>query len=297
MQSNVTLLKLSLFFRCFGDNILYDGFIMLHNKLLNSVNIPYSAVKGSFASRQQKAEQFTHRVVNNISGTLKQNDISLFKLAKLIKKQLPANLKVVFRRDTAADSGAQFNWIFTKSDNIGGYAFEFKLNDNNFINFIQIPSIAHEIRHLADSLFHPKILAREQIRAKKKLNYNKFSDFYDEDIYVKEQFNGKKDKKRIIKAIKHKTQKILKGLSSQDKIDILQSMRYNLISERNAYNTCSKYAKKLYKRYFPVYEDFLYNQTKEYMFDEKIKLLHDMIFKLIKKERGLHRANIKRKSV
>ena len=159
---------------------------------------------------------------------------------------------------------------------------------------LELPCIAHEIRHLADSLFHSKFLSREQILAKKGLDTPKFTRLYEEEVYVRELFEGKKDKKQIEKIVKHKIEKHLRTLPVQDKIDILQTMRYSLISEKNAYKDGSKCEKKLFKKNLPVYEDSLENPSKEYMFDEKIGMLKNMISELIQKERTTHKAKLKR---
>ena len=100
-----------------------------------------------------------------------------------------------------------------------------------------------------------------------------------------------------MKSIRHDTEKVLRGFSAQEKVDMLQYIRYNLISERNAFKQTAKTGKKLYKKNMKVYEDELFDQRKEYMFDEKIKLFHDMIAEIIKKERGIHAAKLKRKNI
>lgn len=267
---------------------------MITGKLLNTVSLPYSFVKGSFQYRQYKAAQFTHSIINEISGQLNTKGISLSRLSKIIKRKLPKNFGLFVRKNKDSGSGGELNRIYSKNNFIVKQSLELNLGENKSIKQLQIPTIAHEIRHLADSIFHPKFLIREQLIAQKNLDTAKFLDFYDEQIYVKEIFYGKKDKKRILKSIKHNTQKMMRGLSIEDKINLLQNMRYNLISEKNAYGQGAKYAKKLYKQNMDVYEDELYNPSKIYMFDEKIELYKNMAFELIQKARRIHRAKLKK---
>ena len=263
--------------------------------LLNSVKLPYHVVKGSIYTRHNKADNFTYKIIKELSPSLDCNGITLSQLGKMLKKILPDNISLFVCKNKTSDASAQIKNIYTKDNYIVKHAFEVNTNEDNRINYLHIPLIAHEIQHLADYLFNPKFLLREQILAKKGLDSPKYAKFYDNEIYQKEMFNGKKDKKRIIKIIKHKIHKILRGLKFQDKIDLLQFMRYNLISEDNAYRQTRKYSKKLYKKYLPVYDDELQNQNKQYMFEEKIKLLKDMTFQLTKRERGIHRSKIKQK--
>lgn len=264
--------------------------------LLNSVKLPYKVVKGSFQYRQTKSARLTNSVMNELYPQLiKPEGITLSKLGRSLKKCFPDNIKLFVCKNRDSDSIAQLNRVFTAQNLIVKQSLELKTNENNRIDFLNIPTLAHEIRHFTDSLFHPKMLAREQILAQKGLDTHKYVNFYENDVYVKETFDGKKDCKRIIKIIKNRTNRILRGLNVQDKIDLLQCIRYNLISERNAYNETSTYAKKIYKKNFPVYEDELNNQNKEFLMNEKIDLYEKMLFSLIKKERGKFSAKLKSK--
>lgn len=267
---------------------------MIKSKLANTVRLPFYIVKGSIAQRQGKAEQFTNKVVNNISGPLKQNDVSLAKLAKLIKEVLPSNLRVFIIKCENQNPEPQISRVFTKDNRIIEQQIELILDENNKIGSSQIPAIAHEIRHLADSIYHPKILAREQIVVNKALDTDKYTKFYEEEIYVKEYYEGKKDKAYIIKYIRHRIEKVLRGLTSQDKIDFLQCIRYDMIGEYNAFKTTKKYAKKLNKDNVPLVENLVNDQTKDFILEEKINLLKNMIYELIKEERGKHRAKLKK---
>lgn len=266
---------------------------MIKNNLLKTVSMPYQTVRGSFEVRQQRAEQFTRKAMKEISGVISKEDISLSKFGRIVKKIFPKNLKIFVKKDKGTDSYARVNRIFTKDNYIVNQSLDMTPNENGKITSLEIPFICHEIRHMSDYMYHPKILSREQLIAKKGLDTKKFLNFYDTDVYVEEMEGGKKLRKAILNDIRNHTTKALKGYSAEDKINMLQYIRYNLITERNAYKDEHKMAKKIHKKKQPVYNELLQDQTKEYMFDEKIKLFHDMIAELIKKERGIHRAKLK----
>lgn len=268
---------------------------MIKNNILNRVKLPYKEVRGSFEARQNKAAHFTHGVMNKISGQLDEKGISLSKFGRELKKVLPKNLDFFVQKNKDKESYAQLCNIYSKDNVIIKQSLEIRPNEQGKINILHIPTISHEIRHLADSLYHPKILSREQSITKKGLDTDKFMAFYDDNIYVKEMEGGKKLQRDIMKSIRHDTEKILKGFSAEEKIDMLQYMRYSLISERNAFRGGAKAGKKLFKKNKPVFEDEMIDQTKEYMFSEKIKLFHDMIAEIIKKERGIHSSKLKKK--
>lgn len=266
---------------------------MTINKLLPQVSLPYRVVSGSFEYRQNKAQQFTHKIINDISGVIGSEGITISKLNKLIKHLLPRNLVFSARKIKVKNTEAQLSRVFSDRNFVVEQVLEIKPDENGLITLFHIPEIAHEIRHLADSLFHPKFLLRDQSIAQKIKFLDKYGDFYDKNVYVKEIFFGKKDKIRILKQIRHQIRKALRGLKIEDKINLLQEMRYNLISERNAYKAGSKTAKKIFNKNIPVYEDALYNPSKEFMFNEKIKLLETIIYEMISKERGIHKAKLK----
>lgn len=267
---------------------------MIRNNLLKQVTIPYKYVKGSEFQRYQRACQFTNKIVSNISGTLQSEGVSLSKFSRNLHKLLPKNLKLSVKKHNLPESIASLNRIFADNNYLVRHSFELSPNKKGRIDILNLPTIAHEIQHLGDSLFQPKIMARDQILAKKDLDSDKFCKFFENEVYVPEAYRGKRDKRFIIRIIEHKTKKILKGLPTSDKVDLLQYMRYNLMSEKNAFNASRKCAKNLFKKNIPVYEDELSDFNKDYLFDEKISLFKNMAYKLIKKEREIFAINLKK---
>ena len=263
------------------------------NSLSKTVKLPYKVTCGSFDLRQMKSEQFTRKIMSEVSSQLNSEGISMSKLGRSLSKFMPENLKVFVKKNKDSESYAQLNRVFSKDNTIVSQSIEIKPDKGKKITNLQIPTITHEVRHLADSLFHPKMLSREQMIEKKGLGVNKIYNLYDNEIYVSEYSGGKKLNSFIMKNIRHKTETALRGFSVKDKIDILQYIRYSLMSERNAFKDEYKTAKKIYKKRQPVFEDTLQDQTKEYMFDEKINLFKTMAFELIKKERGIHKAKLR----
>ena len=136
---------------------------MISNRLLNRVKLPYITVKGSFAYRQSKAANFTTKIINNLSGQIDKQCISLSKVGKLLKNLLPKNLDIFVRKNKGADSGAQLNRMLNDNNYFIQYSIDLKTNKDGLISILDVPTIAHEIRHLSDSLFHPKFLSREQL--------------------------------------------------------------------------------------------------------------------------------------
>lgn len=266
---------------------------MIKNNLVKSVILPYKQIKGTEFQRNQLACQFTKKIVKNLSGQLQGDGVSLSKFSREFIKLLPKNLKMSIRKHKSSDSIAALNRVFTNNDYIVSHIFELMPNKSGKIDVLHLPTIAHEVQHLADSLYNPKITAREQILAKRNMYKDKFLNFYEEEVYVPEGYRGKKDKRMIMRIVEHKTLKVLKKMCIEDKINFLQYMRYNLISEKNAYKAGNKCAKSLNKKNIKVYEDELNDHNKEYLFDEKISLFKKISSQLIKKEREIFAKRIK----
>lgn len=75
----------------------------------------------------------------------------------------------------------------------------------------------------------------------------------------------------------------------------MQDIRYSLISEKYAYSTQRKYAKIMNKKHFLINKKDLENENKIFMFDEKIKLLKNLTFEIIQKERLKHAQLLKKR--
>jgi len=267
---------------------------MIKNNLVKQIILPHKEIKGSCIQRYQNSCMFTAKIMKNLSGPLQGEGISLSKFSRDFHKLLPKNLSLSVKKHGFSDSYASLNRVFADNDYIVRHSFELTPNAGGKINSLHIPTIAHEVQHLADSLYQPKIMAREQLLAKSGLYIDKYLDFYEKEIYVTEGYRGKRDKRFIMRVIEHKTRKILRGLNSIDKVNFLQHMRYSLISEKNAYNAGRKFAKNLLKKNIPVYEDELIDANKDYLFDEKINLLKKMSLSIIKKEREISSKKLKK---
>ena len=99
-------------------------------------------------------------------------------LTTAIRRLLPKNLKMSIRKHKSSDSIAALNRVFTNNDYIVSHIFELMPNKSGIIDVLHLPTIAHEVQHLADSLYNPKITAREQILAKRNMYKDKFLNFY-----------------------------------------------------------------------------------------------------------------------
>lgn len=276
----------------FKKNMIYI------NKLSPTVKLPFKEVKGSVNYRQSKACNMVDKLYRGILPQFnKKEEISFAQAKKALKNVLKGQINIPIRKNGYSD-------IFDGGSDILYSEFTGQISKTtidigtikNKIKRVELTTLLHEFQHVADQIFHPKYLTRNQKMANIGLYTKKYDRLYDDLIYNREFPEGKKDKKIILNHLRNKINKFLRGLDSEDKIDYLQDIRYSLISEKHAYKTQLKYAKKLNKKHLKINKEDLENENKNFMFDEKIKLMKDLAFEIIQKNRQKHSLLLKKEN-
>lgn len=264
---------------------------MIINKLSPGVRIPYEIVKGSFVQRQSKANNLTDKLFENINSDIK-DDYSIItyeQLQKYINNILPdKNFKVIVQNLPDEYSGTCSGIcevLYNSKSDIRALSVGLE-GIGNTVRSYYIPIFIHEFQHIADDIFHPKYLSRLQSLNKKGLNNTKYDDFYEKYYYCPELIESKRDKKDVLKIIKNKTKKFLRGLNISDKMDFIQDMRYSLITEIEAYKHERAIAGRLQSKGIKIKPFILRNYEKEGLFEEKINLLKTLAMEYITKERS-----------
>lgn len=274
----------------FKKNMIYI------NKLSPTVKLPFKEVKGSVNYRQSKACNMVDKLYRGILPQFnKKEEISFAQAKKALKNVLKGQIDIPIRKNEYSD-------IFDGGSDILYSEFTGQISKTtidigtikNKIKRVELTTLLHEFQHVADQIFHPKYLTRNQKMANIGLYTKKYDRLYDDLIYNREFPEGKKDKKIILNHLRNKITKFLRGLDYEDKIDYLQDIRYSLISEKHAYKTQLKYAKKLNKKHLKINKEDLENENKNFMFDEKIKLMKDLAFEIIQKNRQKHSLLLKK---
>ena len=103
---------------------------MTKNYLLNNVRLPFQIVRGSFETRQQKAAQFTHKIVNELSGQIDYEGVHLSKLGRMLKRLLPDNFNLFVRKNSDKESYAQLDVMLNKDNYIAGEFLKSVVNIN-----------------------------------------------------------------------------------------------------------------------------------------------------------------------
>lgn len=259
----------------------------MSNILLPQVKLPYKYTRGSVSLRQQRADKLTDKLYHSLRGRFDKNgELKLDNIQKCIDEILPQRIKVLVKNAEPTDEFDAYSDILysDKSGKIKVTTIELPSKKGK-VKLIDLPTILHEFQHVADQIFHPKYLARNQSMSNASMYTKKYNVLYDEYMYSYEGPVGKKDRAYILKHLRHRIKHFLRKMKPEEKIDYLQDSRYNLMMENKAYFTQQKYAKKLQKQHVDVKTADITKWNKDYMFAEKIKLLEDIIASIIEKER------------
>lgn len=276
----------------FKKNMIYI------NKLSPTVKLPFPKVRGSVNYRQNQACNMVNQLYQDILPKFnKKGFINFSQIQDSLKKILGNKINISVRKN-------EYSKIFNGGSDVLYSDFTGQISKTtidiatikNKIKRVDLTTLLHEFQHVTDQIFHPKYLTRNQKMANIGLYTKKYDRLYDDLIYNREFPEGKKDKKYILKHLRHKISNFLRGYEYEDKIDYLQDMRYSLTSEKHAYKTQLKYAKKLNKKHFKINKEDLVNENKNFMFDEKIQLLKDLAFETIHKSRLKHALSLKKEN-
>ncbi|MBD5402612.1 hypothetical protein HDR58_07430 [bacterium] len=265
---------------------------MAYNRINKNLMLPYQYTRGSFEERQRKAAQLCHKFYNSVMEKTKKETLTLQDIKSSIISILPKKVRlgiIPYTEDPEYGTICAQRLNFCPySANIESEALELCCEKDNKVSIMNLPYVIHEFRHFTDSLFHPKILARDQ-----RANHLLYVTGKDPDeLYETAIYTDATDKKALFK-MKLAIKKFFAGMKPEYKIDYLQNIRYKLITENNAYYTQYNYAKKMNKKHIKLTPECLIQENPYFMFEEKIALLKDMIYEIIMKERAKHAQKIK----
>ena len=263
----------------------------------NSVKLSYKIARGSFIKRQKIVSDMNEKFFDEFHKLFKEKNLTIEDINEVYANLLPEwkRIKILALKNTKNADGAS-DYIYNGFNSIVGLTLEIplkksKIKEDSFV------TLMHENTHILDTLLNPKYTALVQdLRYRNKYN-KKRNYWYEKTLYCEEKVKNLAQLKKVLKNVKIKTKIFLKQQSTYDKILYLQDARYQLESEKIAFDEQLKYAKKIKLAGMPVIKSDLKNWNKSFLFTEKINLLKKMIADLIKKEREkIHKANLKNKA-
>lgn len=271
-------------------------FCMISYNVMNSAKFSYSIAKGSVETRLAKAQELNNQIYSKIKDNListQKNYIMLSDLKEIILSVFPEKKKFALDKISKKDEknmAASADYLFDQYENITGHIVEIPARKNRFA-MIEIPTLMHELTHVFDKMFNPKIMKRSanlsyrfDSQTKNSFSFDKYNRLYDK-FYGSdyEQFSNEAEKVNILNLRKQELLKLLRGRSAEEKIDVIQNIRYHLGLELNAYTVENGYIDRMTPKGADLSE--LKTDVDKYLFKEKIQMLKELAFDIIRKER------------
>ena len=149
------------------------------------------------------------------------------------------------------------------------------LNKNNRIHNNFARTFLEKNQDLLNYVFNPKILKRITTIFNKGYNTKTLENFYNKNI--------SKETILTLEALNN----YLNGKSNKEKIDLLQFMRYKLLSEQNTAEATFYIDKKIEKyNGFKYIRPKAYYDISKYQYNEKLNILNECLAKIIQEERS-----------
>ncbi len=260
------------------------------NRVLQSVKMSYSLARGSVLQREQKADRFCEGFFNTIIKDFPEQKscMKYMDLKRKIKAYMPENLNLDVYRINYKDCEGIIDFYGDDFYNIHGYIVGITNNVRKIIP-ATLPLVLHELCHVADYIYNPKLIAIEQRMFKRGLNTKKFRNFYEKFMYEQPcypTFSTEKERQKYLLDVEKKLRKYISKNATQDKITILQSMRQYLKLEDRAYTKQVRIAKKLIDKGYKVWSTDISDRTYDYQFKEKIKIVNRILSEVLQNERS-----------
>lgn len=272
-------------------------------KLGSHIRIPLEQIKGSEKERFAYSTQLTHDLFQKVSElfvtnemdsyTTKTTAVSARIIEEKIQEVLPQKSYIIIENLMNTDKATSdtYGTIFTThNENEGVYTITQKgikmpLTKDGKICADNVWVLLHEFTHIMDYIINPKIEIRE-------FKTNLDTTFPD-DLFHKYINTSNKNLNFFNRIILNlKLNKHMRNFSDEQKIDILQDIRYVIKSEINAYSNMLKYQAEIDKN-LGINQNLKTDEQRlsEFDFDHKLKFINKKLSRTLVKTRKKHVKN------
>ena len=239
------------------------------NKIRTS--LPLSAIKGTQQERLQKAIGLNLQFYEKLHDKFVQREVKTSKFKTALKDAAGGKIGVEVFNTT--DSNSRLSLLLGAKNKIRGFGLSLPHNiwgecirQSSAKNFLKIT------QSFFNEICNPKILARNIYINNHIKDTKAVIDFYAQNISGKNVLT------------QESLDNFLQNRKADDKINILQFLRYNLYSERNTKQAEPQIDKQFEKLDNITYVNKKYD-LKDFYFDEKLALLCEQLKSVIQAER------------
>lgn len=233
-------------------------------KVSSRVRLPLKVSRGTDIQRIELAENLLLNFVNRIEPEFnKRKELSLNRVQAVLRESLPA--KGISVETIQSVEGYGNNFLISQDEfgKLDTFAIELVTNDNGKLGLQHRNSLYHEASHFFDAICRPKTTSR--ILLLDDSATQEFTNFYHRNFYTKRRMKNK--------TLSDKLSQFLGKYQDEDKINLLQHLRYEMQGEYNAYSRSNRLAPEV-------------NHFENYHFPKKIELVTMKLRELLQELRG-----------
>ena len=258
-----------------------------------SSNVKYSLMysRGSLTERNKAVFDACDELYDEIVCNMSEDRIPVKHLRKIINKVLKEPKRIEITELKSSVNSGENDYIYADKDNISCTKFLGQIVSipmkGHKLSTLFVPPFLHEMVHAFDLLYNPKYTARIMSALKNDFLTCRYLSCYNKSLYKYEKFSDEQDKENILKRVRKDIKKVFDSeMNASEKVSIIQAMRYDLETELKAFTAEFKFAQKMLATKREILGCYIEdNYTDSLMFPEKIKLLKEIAFDIIKKER------------
>lgn len=236
--------------------------------------LPLNVAKGTVEQRMQKARLMNLRFFDNLQDVIHKREIKPTAFSRTLKETTKAPIKIEIIQ-AIQDVPEALLYNYDKNLSANGYVLSLphtlyteKIPQSSALKFLNVS------QNFYNEIFNPKIFTRFNTLLNKKYDAKAIISFYRENISSTNSLS------------KESLEKMLKGKTSEEKINTLQFFRYKLLSEKNTAEAARNLEKSVEKYDHLKFERPAgYFDTTKYQFEEKFKILNDKLSEIIASER------------
>lgn len=238
--------------------------------------LPLSTSTGSAVQRMQKARLFNLKFYDNLQECIRNNEIAPRTFIKALRDTMGANIGIDIAPVNSKEE-AYMAYCLNAKGVCNGYMLGLpKAFYTEKIHKNSAPTFLNETQNMFNEIFNPKILQRFKILVNKFYNIKSILQFYKENVSGTATLTPEA------------LENFLKNKRYQEQIDLLQFMRYKLLSEQN-----TAQAKYQIDKRIECHNNFKYERKEnyydldKYQFGTKLGLIQNKLAEAIKLERGI----------
>lgn len=259
-----------------------------------NVKFSYNVLRGSSEQRISSVFELADKLYDKMLPQIKGETLKVSDFKDMIQSVMPERKPVrILGMNPKSEYLGVSDYVYGKNDEIIGQTIEIPMKRGK-IKSEDIPTCFHEFVHVLDTLFNPKFVARST-KMFKNDQYDRFYDNFYDVLYHHEKCNNATEKKQVLDNVRQSLNKALSGRSRENKINFVQDMRNEMLSENNAHIAETRYARKFDSDGVKMKKEDLDDYNEGYLFKEKFDLLTQVGKELVADARKHNALSISKK--